>query len=249
MRARILVAVLVLTGTAGLTRADEKPMAPPALERGELDKRIVAVVYETAVLGTDLFNPPRSNHEGCARLYQGTLLAVVPLLDHRPKAQAAAKARLERARGMKPTDAAIELRVALDEIQNEIAPAKKDPNAKTSLWDRLGGEKGARGLVRAAWLNAAESAAPFRDKKIDATKVEQALVAFVSANSGGALKYSGADLKSALGGVAFSDTDFDTLTKKVVEQFEKIKVADSELVSLGKAWEGVRKDFVEKPKN
>ncbi len=247
MRARILMAVLVLAGTAGLSRADEK--APAALERGELDKRIVAVVYEAAVLGTDLFNPPRSNHDGCARLYQGTLLAVIPLLDHRPKLQTAAKARLERARGMKPAEAAIELRTALDEIQNDIAPPKKDSTTKTSLWERLGGEKDVRTLVRAAWLNAAESAAPFRDKKIDAAKVEQSLVAFVSANSGGALKYSGADLKSALGGVAFTDADFDTLSDKMVEQLKKTKLTEVDLAALGKAWGAVRKDFVEKPKN
>ena len=138
MRARILAAALVLVGAVGLTRAQDKP-----LERPDLDKRVVTAAYETAVMGTDIFN--KGNHEGCFRLYQGTLLGLAPLLDHRPKLQATVKMRLERAAKMKAADAAFELRTALDEIQNDIAPAKDGP--KKALWDRLGGEAAVKAVV------------------------------------------------------------------------------------------------------
>ncbi len=210
-----------------------------------MDKRIVATVYEAAVLGTDVYN--KGAHGECVRLYQGTLLAVVPLLDHRPKLQGMAKQRLERAQKMmaKPADAAFELRTALDEIQNEIAP----PKAKaTTLWERLGGEKGVAKAVLTARLAAVEKAAFLRDKKLDATKFDQAIVAWVSANSEGpaALKYSTADLKAALGGVAVSDAEFDTFTAAMVDQLKNAKLTDAEMAAVGKAWEGARKDFVEK---
>ncbi len=246
MRARILMAVLVLIGAVGLTRADEKP-----LDRSELDKRVVAIVYETAVRGTDIFN--KGAHGECARLYEGTLLAVAPLLDHRPKLQSDVKARLERASKMgKPADAAFELRTALDEVQNTIAPAKKDPKeVKTTLWDRLGGEKGVKALVRTSWILAADDpkGGAFREKKIDASKLELALVSFVSAAAEGPLKYSAADLQTALGGATITDADFDALTTVMVDQLKKAKVADADLAALGKAWEGARKDIVAKPKN
>ena len=91
MRARILLAVLMLVATGGLARADDKP-----IDRAELDKRIVNTVYEVAVLGTNIFNTDK-NYEGCYRLYQGTLITLMPMLDHRAKLQATVKLRLERA--------------------------------------------------------------------------------------------------------------------------------------------------------
>lgn len=247
MRARILMAVLVLGGAVGLARADDKP-----LERAELDKRVVATVYESAVRGTDIFN--KGLHGECARLYEGTLLAVVPLLDHRPKLQEKAKARLARAAQLSKPDAAFELRTALDEIQNEIAPPKeikKDPKEmKTTLWERLGGEKGVKAFVQTARVAGAEKVAFLRDKKVDGAKFDQALVEWISANSDGppTIKYSAADLQAALGGAAITDADFDALTAVMVGQLKAAKVADADLIALAKAWEGARKDFVVKPK-
>ena len=102
MKTRLLLAAALLVAAGGLARSQDK-----ALERGELDKRVVTAVYESAVAGTEIFN--KGKHEECLRLYQGTLLAVVPLLDHKPKLQATVKQRLKRAEGMKvlliPNDA------------------------------------------------------------------------------------------------------------------------------------------------
>ena len=259
MRARMLMAVAVLGGAAALTRADDKP-----LERAELDKRIVTAVYEAAAMGTEMFNAPKSNYDGCVGLYKGTLMAVVPLLDHRPKLQADTKTRLQQAAKMdKPTDAAFELRAALDEIQNTIAPPKdkemkdkepkdkgKEPKDKpTTLWDRLGGEKGVKALVATSVLVAADDPkVPFllRDKKVDLTKFQQAMVALVSASAEGPHKFSAIEMKAALGGVVVTGAEFDALKAVMADQLKKAMVADADADAVAKAVEGARGDIVEK---
>lgn len=260
MRARMLMAVAVLGGAAGLARADGKP-----LERAELDKRIVTAVYEAAAMGTEMFNAPNSNYDGCVGLYKGTLMAVVPLLDHWPKLQADTKTRLQQAAKMaKPTDAAFELRAALDEIQNTIAPSKdkdmkkdkepkdkeKEPKDKpATLWDRLGGEKGVKALVATSVLVAADDPkVPFllRDKKVDLTKFQQAMVALISAHAEGPHKFSAIEMKAALGGVVVTGAEFDALKAIMADQLKKAMVADADADAVAKAVEGARGDIVEK---
>src|SRR5262245_18424637 len=103
MRARVLAAAVLFAAVGSLVQADDRP-----LERLDLDKRVVKIVYEASLLGTDVFN--KGKHEECFRLYQGTLSAVQPLLDHRPKLAASVKAKLEKANGMKAADGAFVLR-------------------------------------------------------------------------------------------------------------------------------------------
>jgi truncated hemoglobin YjbI len=239
--------MLVLVGAGGLTRAQDKP-----LERADLDKRIVGVVYEAARQGTDMFNPPLSNHEGCFRLYQGTLMAVAPLLDHRPKLQATVKARLERATKMKSADGAFELRTALDEIQNEIAPPKVAPKTTTTtLWDRLGGEKAVKVVVHDLVMAAID------DPKVNFTRgkkpdpkalpaLEQSLVEFISSATGGPLKYTGKSMKEAHKGMGITNAEFDALGEILIATLKKHKVAQAEIDELVKLVEKTREDIVEK---
>ena len=255
MRARILMAVLVFGGAVGLARADDKP-----LDRADLDKRIVAVVYESAVLGTDIFN--KGGYSECKHLYQGTLMAVIPLLDHRPKLQADAKQRLERARGMnRPTDAAFELRTALDEIQNAIAPpAKKEgkepkdtkepKDGKKTLWDRLGGEAAVKMVVHDFALAALEDPKVNFTRggkyKVDAKALEQSLVDMISAVSGGPLKYTGKSMKDAHKDMGITDAEFDALAGHLVASLKKFKVPQTEIDELVKIVASTRGDIVEK---
>ncbi len=260
MRARMTLAALVLVAANTMARSEDKP-----LDRTDLDKRIVNAVYESAKLGTDIFN--KGNHEGCFRLYEGTLMAVAPLLDHRPVLQGKVNKRLDRAATMKPADAAFELRTALDEIQNDIAPPKdktppkdpksdKEPDAtKKSLWDRLGGEKAVKAVVHDIVLAAAEN--PKVDflrggkVKLDAKAIdhlEQMLVAFVSANTGGPLKYDGKSMKDVHKGMSISDAQFDALVADMVVVLKKHKVEQAEIDELGKLIESTRKDVVEPKK-
>jgi hemoglobin len=241
MKTRLLLAAVLLIAAGGLTRAQDKP-----LDRAELDKRVVTTVYEAAVAGTKLFNDEK-NYEGTFRLYQGTLLAVTPLLDHRPKLQATVKERLKRAAGMKAADGAFELRTALDEIQNDIAPSKKP------LWDRLGGEKAVRAVVE----DFVASAAPdpkvnfFRDGKykLDAKGVEklkQQLVELVSMVTGGPLKYTGRSMKESHKGMGITDAEFDALAGHLVATLKKFNVPQAEMDELVKIVASTRGDIVEK---
>ncbi len=251
MRTRVLFAVVILFAAGGLTRAQDKP-----LERAEIDKRVVAVVYETAKMGTDMFNAPSNNHEGCFRLYQGTLMALVPMLDHKPKLQATVKLRLERAKGMKAADGAFELRTALDEIQNDIAPVKdKDGGKKptAALWDRLGGEKAVRVVVDKLVAAAAEDPKVnfFRDGKVKldgkgVDHLKQMLVELISSASGGPLKYSGKSMKEAHKGMGITDAEFNALAGHLVAVLKGLKVPEADINELVGAVEKTRGDIVEK---
>jgi hemoglobin len=241
----MFLAVVVLVGAGTLARAEDPKPAP--IDRAEVDKRVTNAVYEAALLGTEIFN--KGNHEGCYRLYQGTLMGVVPMLDHRQKLQKTAQMRLERAAKMKAADGAFELRTALDEIQNEIAPPKK-----TTMWDRLGGEAGVRKVVREIILAAGEDKKVnfFRDGKVklDAKglqNLEQKLVELISANvEGGTLKYTGKSMADAHKGMAITDAEFDALKGIIVDILKRNKVADADIEALGKVVESTRKEIVEK---
>jgi hemoglobin len=242
MRTRILLAVLILAGTGGLVRADEKP-----LDRADLDKRVVNAAYDAALLGTEIFN--KGNYEGCYRLYQGTLMALVPLLDHRPTLREKTKLRLEQAAKFpKPADGAFDLRRGLDDIMNDIAPAKK-----TALWDRLGGEASVRKVVDDFVL------AVLEDKKVNflrdgkykpdgkaVQQLKQLLVEWLSEKAGGPLKYTGRSMAESHKGMAVTDAEFDALVEDMVAVLKKYKVADADIAELGKAVESTRKDIVEK---
>ena len=73
-------------------------MPIPAMERSDLDRKLVKSVYDAAALGTEIFN--KNNFEGCFRLYQGTLISVQPLLDARPKLAQSVKDKMDRAKNM-----------------------------------------------------------------------------------------------------------------------------------------------------
>src|SRR5262245_37038197 len=200
MRGRILGALVLVVAVVAVSRADDRP-----LDRTELDKRVVKAVYEAALKGTDIFN--KGKHEECLRYYEGVLLGIQPMLDHRPKLMDSVKGRMDKARGLKTVDAAFALREALDEIQNDIAPGKVDSGKtevgkgdlkKMSLWDRLGGEKAVRAVVKDFVAAAAE------DKKVNLTRdgkfkpdakgierIENLLVELISETTGGPLMYSG----------------------------------------------------------
>ncbi len=240
MRTRLLLALVLFGSVAALAAADDKP-----LDRAEIDKRVVASVYEAAVAGTDLFN--KGNHEGCFRLYQGTLASVVPLLDHRPKLQASVKAMVAKAATERAVDGAFTLREALDAIQNDIAPGKK------TLWDRLGGEKAVRAVVHDFVLAAAEDKKVnfFRDGKYKldgkgVEKLEQLLVELVSATTGGPLKYTGRDMKASHKGMAITDAEFDALAGHLIATLKKFKVPQAEIDELVKIVASTRGDIVEK---
>src|SRR5262245_215348 len=89
MRFRLFLLAFVVVAAAGpAAAADPLPLT-------ELDKRVVKIVYDAEVIGVDLYNGGK--HEECLRVYQGTLLALGALLDHRPEVAKTIKTALEKA--------------------------------------------------------------------------------------------------------------------------------------------------------
>lgn len=230
--------MLVLSGTAV---AQDKP-----LERTELDKRAALAAYRAALAGTDIYNS--GDHSGCARLYQGTLEALLPMLDHRPKLTATITEKLTLAKGLRAPQAATALREALDEIMGQ-------GKATATLWDRLGGEKVVRLLVRESGTAAAT------DPKLNFTRggqykldekgvdrMEQLLVEHVSAAGGGPLRYTGRDLTTVHKGMKITDAEFDVLMDHLRATLKKHKVADREANELAALVEKTRQQIVEVPK-
>jgi hemoglobin len=254
MRARVLAVAVLLLAVGTAVRADDKP-----LDRGELDRRVVKAVYDAAVQGTEMWNKS-ANYEGTFRLYQGTLAAVIPMLDHRPKLAAGAKEKLDKAKLLKAVEGATLLREALDEIQHDIAPGPKaDPKVepkvepkKTTLWERLGGEKGVKKIVDDLVAAAIEdkNVNLLRDGKVklDAKGMahfKQMMVDFVSEGTGGPAKYTGKDMKSAHAGMKITEKEFDALGVVMVDVLKKNKVEPADIDTLMKSVVATKKDIVE----
>jgi hemoglobin len=254
---RTITSFVLLLACGTLAQADQKP-----LDRGELDRRVVKVVYEAALLGTDVFNDKK--HDECYRLYQGTLLAVLPMLDHRPKLAASVKEKLEKAKGLKAAEGAFVLREALDEIQNEIAPnpkaeLKTEPKVepkKTTLWDRLGGEPGVTKVINEL-LGAA-----LEDKKVNLLRdgtvkldakgmahLKKMLLEMVSEVTGGPLKYTGKSMKEAHAGMKITSEEFDALGALMVDTLKKNKVAQADIDELMKIIGATKPQIVESKGN
>ena len=246
---QILGSTLLLLSAVTVCRADDKP-----LDRLELDRRIVKTVYDTALQGTALFNDGKP--DDCYRLYQGALLAIQPLLDHRQNLMRLVRDKMDKAASMKPAEGAFVLRDALDAIQNEIAPGEK-PNPKVEpktggkrepLWDRLGGEKRVRAIIK-DFLKAAEEDKKvnfFRDGKVKLddkgeARMEQLFVELVSLFGGGPLLYSG---KKKLGlvheGMNITATEFDAALAVLRKTLEKHKVGKTETDELMKHFAATR---------
>ena len=239
MRWILAISATVLIGFAA-------PAADP-LSRTDLDKRMSKLVFETVTSGVELYNA--GNYEGCYRLYQGTLSAIVPLLDHKPKLAESVASRLAKAKKETATDGAFTLRTALDEIQNDIRGIKK------TLWDRLGGQKSVEAVVH-DFVGAAATNKKvnfFRDGKfkLDATgvaRLEKLLVELISANSGGPLKYTGRDMKSSHAGMQITEDEFNALVGDLVDTLKKYKVPQTEIDELVAIVASTKKDMVETKK-
>jgi hemoglobin len=251
------------------SKADDKP-----LDRAEIDRRAAKAAYDTAATGARMFN--RGNHEGCFRLYQGALIALQPMLDHRPRLTGLIKEGLDRAAEMKPAEGAFLLRQVIDEIQAETSGAMAAPTAKgpgpvtktppkevtkepvkapdkKPLWDRLGGEKAVRTVVRD--LLAAAAADPkvnlsrggkYQLDEKAVARIEQLLVEQISEATGGPLKYTGRDMATVHKGMNITAAEFDALATHLFAVLNKHKVPQAEAIELVEAIARTRADIVGK---
>lgn len=237
MKVRMLITFLVLA--SGITRAAD----PAPLDRAELDKRAAKAAHDAAKLGSDLWTA--GEIEGCFRLYQGALMTLTPMLDHRPKLAEFAKAKLDAAKDQRAERGAFTLREGLDAIQKECSGGEAvgaKPQVKKSLWVRLGGERTVK-LVIHDLIDAV-----LKDPKVNFTRdgtykiegkarteLEERLVELVSEVGKGPLEYTGRDVKKLHASMKITGDEFDAMVGHLVASLKKNEVdkdASAELVKL-----------------
>lgn len=239
MRTLAVWAVLLVGVSGASGQTDDKQVS-----RTELEKKAAAVAHDAATIGTDMFNVAK-NYEGCYRLYQGTVMALMPMVEHKPALAASLKDKLAKSRMMPARDGAFVLRDALDEVRALDTPKKP-------LWDRLGGEAAVRAVV-ADFLVALAS-----DPKVNVTrdgkyplnpagvkKLEQLLVEQISSATGGPLKYTGRDMKKTHAGMKITEAEFSAAAGHLIAVLKKYNVPAAERDELVAIIASTKADIVE----
>lgn len=243
---RFLLIVCAVSIFGLVARADDKMISP-----ADLDKKAYKAAYDAADMGTKTFNA--GDQGGCLKLYEGTLMTLAAVLDHRPDLVKVIKDQMASADKMASVkDKAFALRKALDAVMEGTSGKAMTAPGKKPLWDRLGGEPAVKAVIHDFVVAAAPDKAVnfFRDGKfkLDAKGVEQLeqyLVELVSATTGGPLKYTGRDMKSAHAGMKITDAEFDALAGHLIATLKKYKVPQAELDELVGIVASTRKDIVE----
>src|SRR5262249_16740467 len=144
--------------------------------------------------GRELYN--NGDHNGCYRLYEGALITLKPLLDHRPALTALIdKGLAEAERNPVMARKAFVLRDVIDKARAEV-----NPNKGTTLWVRLGEEAGVRKVVD-DFMDAAATdpkvdffrGGKYKDKA-DVPKLKRLLVDQISQVAKGPYEYDGRDM-------------------------------------------------------
>lgn len=255
MRPLTLAIALLCVSTMSATKtraqnpsADKSAITSNVDRNNDLDKRIVKIVFDAASLGTEIYN--KGNKEGCYRLYQGTLMAVYPLLkDYRDKLAASIKDKMDRSKVMNVEDGAFLLRAGLDEVQNTIAPGQQGD----SLWKRMGGPLTMATIVEQVLKIAVDDPKVnlFRGKKFDQSAfntLKDNMYDYISSKTGGLVPYKGKDMKAAHAGMKITDDEFNALMTIFSDVLKKNKISDSDAKEFLKMLEETRKDIVEAKK-
>jgi truncated hemoglobin YjbI len=242
---RAFLAAAVLVGAFGLSAFadenqpdDKKPVEKKKdpVKPNDQDWRISYVTWSTVQFGVKLWDD--QNYEGCFRLYQGYLVGVVEALEHRPNLAGRVREAMQATATLDAVNGAMELRKVLDTIQLETSGRPSAAlNVKKTLWDRLGGEKGARTIVK-DFLGEVR-----KDPKIDLTRggtykfddkdfeaIEQGLVELLSMNSGGPkdLVYNGPRITMLVIGTKITDAEFSALYINLYKATIKNNVSDDD---------------------
>jgi hemoglobin len=139
-----------------------------------------------------------------------------------------------------------------DIVEVKGDPATDKPGEKTTLWDRLGGEKAVRAVVHDFVAAAAgDPKVNFtRDGKYkldaeDVKKLEQLLVEQISSATGGPLKYTGRDMKKTHAGMKITTAEFKALAGHLVATLNKYNVPQREITELVELIGSTANDIVE----
>jgi hemoglobin len=180
-------------------------------------------------------------------------MGMKPFLDSKPAwTKSIDDALTEAGKQAMMADRAYALRRAMDKIYFEINPKKVDPPPATTLWDKLGGEKGVTKVVDDFTALASKNPKVNFDRdgkyKFDAgavTKLKRSLVEMISGATGGPLRYAGKSMKDVHKGMGITDAEFDATVADLKKALADNKVKQEDADALLKIVEGTRKDIVE----
>jgi hemoglobin len=132
-------------------------------------------------------------------------------------------------------------------------PADTELPKATTLWDRLGAEKGVTKVVDDLCDVASKDPKvdftrgdKFQPSKDDLAKFKRQMVEWVSSKTGGPLKYTGESMQKAHQGMKITDAQFDALAADLKSVLEKNGVKGEDEAAVLGAVEATRKDIVEK---
>jgi truncated hemoglobin YjbI len=254
------VAACVLAAAGAGRAADEKGAG--AMDRKALDAALYNTLRDVINRGAALFNS--GDQAGCYRLFEGALLAVRPLLAHRPDLQKAIAEGLTGAeQDPQMRRRAFVLRDVLDKVRDEVNPRGKAaagapppgpaPGGKKArtAWERMGGERGVRKIVDdlADVVTKDPKVDFFRDGKVKPTPAEVAhmkrmIVEQISSVTGGPLAYEGKDMVAVHKDMGITNAQFDAFVKDFKEVLRKNNVDPKDADDLVSKVEGTRKEIV-----
>jgi hemoglobin len=230
---------------------------------GPMEENIYNTLRDVINEGADLYN--NGDPAGCYRLYEGALRGLKPLLgSHTSWQDAITKGLTEAERNPSQSDRAFVLRRVIDQIRADIHPPKKPetpkppdgtkpPDTAKTLWDRLGGEKGVTKVVDDVTALAAKDPkvnftrnGKFSPTPDDIAAFKKSMVAWISSQAGGPIKYTGKSMKDAHKGMGITDAEFDALAADIRMTLDKDGVKADDAAAVLKAVEATRKDIVEK---
>ncbi|MCS7021088.1 MAG: hypothetical protein NZ703_03225 [Gemmataceae bacterium] len=132
------VALLTLATLAVKGQPPSPVVSPPGTisDAATFDRLLVDTLRDVHNLGADLYNTQR-DYAGAYRLYLGALLAVRPLLAHRPAIQQRLERGLQEVE-REPTDAhkAFYLHVVIEDIRGELKKTAARPGSPTPSKDK-----------------------------------------------------------------------------------------------------------------
>jgi len=220
----------------------------------DVDARLDNQLYEVLRLGTELYN--RGAKDACYRLYQGSLLSIVGFLDHRPDQAEQIHRALQASDALtNASERAFVLRKAIDDLRATFKPT---PAATSrTLWDRLGGETRVTSLVDDFMTRAlANPRVNFTrrgtGREWDANpenvrRVKQALVQWLSGETGGPTRYPGREMKAVHQGMRITEAEFNEMLNDVKASLEHQNVGEREREDLLKVLASVKPSIVEPP--
>jgi hypothetical protein len=122
----------MLALTAALQAADRPEKKPAPAENKALDGKVFTTLRDVINRGADLYN--NGDMAACYRLYEGSLLTIRPLIDHRPDLQKAITAGLASAeRDPLVWRRAFTLRNVMDKIRADVNPNQKNMTRKLTV--------------------------------------------------------------------------------------------------------------------